>query len=164
MASLLFPFCSADQFFSFVLPGANVNAAKLHETALHHAAKVKNADLVEMLVEFGGNVYARDNQERKPSDYTRSNSPVAKCFEFYESKSDSPNAASLWLKVAALLCISCSPTCHSVLCIAAFQHMRLASVYVCWHAVNARGALWNKTRHICCKDSGIVRTSGTLGP
>ncbi|KAJ6666287.1 hypothetical protein lerEdw1_000559 [Lerista edwardsae] len=64
--------------------GANVNAAKLHETALHHAAKVKNADLVEMLVEFGGNVYARDNQGRKPSDYTRSNSPTAKCFEFYE--------------------------------------------------------------------------------
>lgn len=64
--------------------GANVNAAKLHETALHHAAKVKNADLVEMLVEFGGNVYARDNRGRKPSDYTWSNSPVAKCFEFYE--------------------------------------------------------------------------------
>lgn len=66
--------------------GANVNAAKLHETALHHAAKVKNVDLVEMLIEFGGNIYARDNRGKKPSDYTWSSSPTAKCFEFYESK------------------------------------------------------------------------------
>ncbi|XP_050841343.1 ankyrin repeat and SOCS box protein 13 [Serinus canaria] len=64
--------------------GANVNAAKLHETALHHAAKVRNADLVELLVEFGGNIYARDNRGKKPSDYTWSSSPAAKCFEFYE--------------------------------------------------------------------------------
>ncbi|XP_039201696.1 ankyrin repeat and SOCS box protein 13 isoform X1 [Crotalus tigris] len=66
-----------------VLRGANVNAAKLHETALHHAAKVRNADLVEMLIEFGGNVYARDNRGKKPSDYTQSNSS-AKCFAYYE--------------------------------------------------------------------------------
>ncbi|KAM4747194.1 ankyrin repeat and SOCS box protein 13 [Rhinophrynus dorsalis] len=64
--------------------GANVNAAKLHETALHHAAKVKNKDLIEMLVAFGGNVYARDNRGKKPSDYTWPNSPTAKCFEYYE--------------------------------------------------------------------------------
>eukprot|EP00071_Canis_lupus_P036826 XP_022270383.1 ankyrin repeat and SOCS box protein 13 [Canis lupus familiaris] len=64
--------------------GANVNAAKLHETALHHAAKVKNVDLIEMLVEFGGNIYARDNRGKKPSDYTWSSSAPAKCLEFYE--------------------------------------------------------------------------------
>ncbi|KAG8440055.1 hypothetical protein GDO86_006013 [Hymenochirus boettgeri] len=64
--------------------GANVNAAKLHETALHHAAKVKNKDLIKMLVEFGGNVYARDNRGKKPSDYTWPNSPTARCFEYYE--------------------------------------------------------------------------------
>lgn len=66
--------------------GANVNAAKLHETALHHAAKVKNVDLIEMLVEFGGNIYARDNRGKKPSDYTWSSSAPAKCLEFYESE------------------------------------------------------------------------------
>ncbi|CAI5786571.1 repeat and SOCS box 13 [Podarcis lilfordi] len=65
-----FEFCaeaasnSSSNLTALSSPGANVNAAKLHETALHHAAKVKNADLVEMLVEFGGNVYARDNRER----------------------------------------------------------------------------------------------------
>lgn len=64
--------------------GANVNAAKLHETALHHAAKVKNVDLIEMLIQFGGNIYARDNRGRKPSDYTWSSSASAKCLEHYE--------------------------------------------------------------------------------
>ncbi|CAH2275517.1 ankyrin repeat and SOCS box 13 [Pelobates cultripes] len=64
--------------------GASVNAAKLHETALHHAAKVKNKDLIEMLVDFGGNVYARDNRGKKPSDYSWPNSPTAKCLEYYE--------------------------------------------------------------------------------
>ncbi|XP_054844899.1 ankyrin repeat and SOCS box protein 13 isoform X1 [Eublepharis macularius] len=64
--------------------GANVNAAKLHETALHHAAKVKNADLVQMLVEFGGNLYARDNRGKKPSDYSWNSSQTTKCFEYYE--------------------------------------------------------------------------------
>ncbi|KAJ8384370.1 hypothetical protein AAFF_G00206230 [Aldrovandia affinis] len=64
--------------------GANVNAAKLHETALHHAAKVKNVDLIEMLVEFGGNLYATDNLGKKPVDYTRPGSPPALCLEFYE--------------------------------------------------------------------------------
>uniref|UniRef100_A0A803TUW5 SOCS box domain-containing protein n=1 Tax=Anolis carolinensis TaxID=28377 RepID=A0A803TUW5_ANOCA len=77
-------FASVRLLFISVPSGANVNAAKLHETALHHAAKVKNADLVEMLVEFGGNIWARDNQGRKPSDYTWSSSPAAKCFEHYE--------------------------------------------------------------------------------
>jgi ankyrin repeat/SOCS box protein 13 len=76
-----------------------VNAAKLHETALHHAAKVKNVDLIEMLVEFGGNIYARDNRGKKPSDYTWSSSAPAKCFEYYESEP------------AALCTYSCIPSC-----------------------------------------------------
>ncbi|XP_023283582.1 ankyrin repeat and SOCS box protein 13-like isoform X1 [Seriola lalandi dorsalis] len=65
--------------------GANVNAAKLHETALHHAAKTKNLDLVELLVEFGGNVYARDNLNKKPIQYTSLGSPCYLCLEFYEN-------------------------------------------------------------------------------
>ena len=63
-----------------------MNAAKLHETALHHAAKVKNVDLIEMLVQFGGDIYARDNRGRKPSDYARSSSAPARCLEHYESE------------------------------------------------------------------------------
>uniref|UniRef100_A0A670YSR8 SOCS box domain-containing protein n=1 Tax=Pseudonaja textilis TaxID=8673 RepID=A0A670YSR8_PSETE len=64
--------------------GANVNAAKLHETALHHAAKVRNTDLAEMLIQFGGNVYARDNRGKRPSDYSQSSSSTGKCFAYYE--------------------------------------------------------------------------------
>ncbi|KAL2094072.1 hypothetical protein ACEWY4_011384 [Coilia grayii] len=65
--------------------GANVNAAKLHETALHHAAKVENVELIEMLVEFGGNVYARDNLGKKPIQYAKPGSPSALSLSFYES-------------------------------------------------------------------------------
>lgn len=73
-------------FVSFFPKGANVNAAKLHETALHHAAKSKNVDLIELLVEFGGNVYAKDNLNKKPIHYTGLGSPTYLCLEFYESK------------------------------------------------------------------------------
>ncbi|KAG7521678.1 ankyrin repeat and SOCS box protein 13-like [Solea senegalensis] len=65
--------------------GANVNAAKLHETALHHAAKTNNVDLVELLVEFGGDVYARDTLNKKPIQYTSVGSPCYLCLEFYEN-------------------------------------------------------------------------------
>uniref|UniRef100_A0A3P8NHE0 Ankyrin repeat and SOCS box containing 13b n=1 Tax=Astatotilapia calliptera TaxID=8154 RepID=A0A3P8NHE0_ASTCA len=70
--------------------GANVNAAKLHETALHHAAKAKNTDLIELLVEFGGNVYATDNLNKKPIHYTTLGSPSYLCLEFFET------CSSLW--------------------------------------------------------------------
>ncbi|XP_078727493.1 ankyrin repeat and SOCS box protein 13 isoform X3 [Lampetra fluviatilis] len=55
--------------------GANVNAAKLHETALHHAARTHDAALLELLVEFGARVNARDNRGRRPSDYLPAGSP-----------------------------------------------------------------------------------------
>ncbi|XP_061085897.1 ankyrin repeat and SOCS box protein 13-like [Conger conger] len=65
--------------------GANVNAARFHETALHIAAKEGNEDLIEALVAFGGNVYARDNRSRRPVDYTRPGSACAACLQFYQS-------------------------------------------------------------------------------
>uniref|UniRef100_A0A8C7HGR0 Uncharacterized protein n=1 Tax=Oncorhynchus kisutch TaxID=8019 RepID=A0A8C7HGR0_ONCKI len=51
--------------------GAKVNAAKFHETALHHAARVEMVDMIELLVDFGGNVYVTDNDNKKPIDYTK---------------------------------------------------------------------------------------------
>ncbi|XP_062338722.1 ankyrin repeat and SOCS box protein 13-like isoform X3 [Osmerus eperlanus] len=63
---------------------AKVNATKFHETALHHAARVEMVDMIELLVQFGGEVYARDNQEQKPIDYTEPGSPSEVCFKFYE--------------------------------------------------------------------------------
>ncbi|XP_056133938.1 ankyrin repeat and SOCS box protein 13 [Lampris incognitus] len=65
--------------------GAKVNAARLHETPLHHAAKLMLVDMIELLVEFGANVYARDKRDKKPIDYTTPSSPSAVCLQFYEN-------------------------------------------------------------------------------
>ncbi|XP_029472105.1 ankyrin repeat and SOCS box protein 13 isoform X7 [Rhinatrema bivittatum] len=83
-AKVNLPLFTASPLHEACMSGANVNAAKLHETALHHASKVKNKDLIKMLVEFGGNVYARDNRGKKPADYTWPSSAPAKCLEYYE--------------------------------------------------------------------------------
>ncbi|KAL3061278.1 hypothetical protein OYC64_009462 [Pagothenia borchgrevinki] len=68
-----------------LIAGANVNAATLHDTTLHHAAKTKSIDLIDLLVEFGGNVYARDNLKKKPIHYTSLGSPSYLSLEFYEN-------------------------------------------------------------------------------
>ncbi|XP_026217089.1 ankyrin repeat and SOCS box protein 13-like isoform X1 [Anabas testudineus] len=65
--------------------GANVNSVTFHETALHHAARLNKVDMIELLVEFGANVYASDNRGRKPVDYTTPASPSYTCLRFYES-------------------------------------------------------------------------------
>uniref|UniRef100_A0A3Q4HWH7 Ankyrin repeat and SOCS box protein 13-like n=1 Tax=Neolamprologus brichardi TaxID=32507 RepID=A0A3Q4HWH7_NEOBR len=65
--------------------GANVNSVKFHEIALHHAARVGMVEMIELLVEFGANVYASDNLGRKPIDYTTPASPSYTCLRFYES-------------------------------------------------------------------------------
>ena len=63
-----------------------MNAARLHETPLHHATKNKQVEMVEILVEFGANVHARDHHDKKPVDYTTPGSPSATCLQFYESE------------------------------------------------------------------------------
>lgn len=65
--------------------GVRVNAARLHKTPLHHAAKSNNVDMIELLVEFGANIYARDKYDRKPVDYTSPDTPSAHCLQLYES-------------------------------------------------------------------------------
>ncbi|XP_026216866.1 ankyrin repeat and SOCS box protein 13-like [Anabas testudineus] len=60
-------------------------AVKFYKTALHHAARLNKVDMMELLVEFGANVYASDNRGRKPVDYTTPASPSYTCLRFYES-------------------------------------------------------------------------------
>ncbi|XP_027007030.2 ankyrin repeat and SOCS box protein 13a.1 isoform X3 [Tachysurus fulvidraco] len=67
--------------------GARVNATKFHETALHHAGRVGREDLIELLVEFGGDVNVRDNLGRKPIDYTSPGSTSHICLQHYETVS-----------------------------------------------------------------------------
>lgn len=66
--------------------GAKVNSVKFHETALHHAARVDSVDLIELLVDFGANVFSSDNLGRKPIDYTTQASASFCCLSFYESQ------------------------------------------------------------------------------
>lgn len=70
----------------FSFEGAKVNAARLHDTPLHHAAKTMQVEMVETLVEFGANVYARDQHNKRPVEYTTPGSPSATCLTFYESR------------------------------------------------------------------------------
>uniref|UniRef100_A0A3B3U182 Ankyrin repeat and SOCS box protein 13-like n=3 Tax=Poecilia latipinna TaxID=48699 RepID=A0A3B3U182_9TELE len=65
--------------------GANVNSVNFHETSLHHAARAHMVDMIELLVEFGANVYASDGLGKKPLDYTTPASPSYACLQFYES-------------------------------------------------------------------------------
>lgn len=43
-------------------------------------------EMMEILVEFGANVYARDQHNRKPVDYTSPGCPSAGCLSFYKSE------------------------------------------------------------------------------
>uniref|UniRef100_A0A8C1Y666 Ankyrin repeat and SOCS box containing 13a, tandem duplicate 1 n=1 Tax=Cyprinus carpio TaxID=7962 RepID=A0A8C1Y666_CYPCA len=52
--------------------------------ALHHAVRAERVDLVELLVEFGGNVNISDNLGHKPRDYTKPESPTNLCLLHYE--------------------------------------------------------------------------------
>ncbi|XP_051917899.1 ankyrin repeat and SOCS box protein 13-like [Hippocampus zosterae] len=77
--------------------GANVNAATLHETALHRAAKTRQVDLIELLVEFGADLHARDNADKKAIQYAPLGSPAHLCFRFYE---DTPLSLQQMTRVA----------------------------------------------------------------
>uniref|UniRef100_A0A4W4HPY9 Ankyrin repeat and SOCS box containing 13a, tandem duplicate 1 n=2 Tax=Electrophorus electricus TaxID=8005 RepID=A0A4W4HPY9_ELEEL len=65
--------------------GARVNAIKFHETALHHAARVGRTELIELLVEFGGDINVSDNLGRRPIDYTTPGSSAHLCLQYFEN-------------------------------------------------------------------------------
>ena len=72
--------------FVILHSGANVNSSKAEETALHHAARGETADLINLLVDFGGNTQARDRHGCKPMDYTKPSTPAGTCLKAYGSK------------------------------------------------------------------------------
>lgn len=87
----------------FALVGAKVNAARLHETPLHHAAKNMQVEMIQILVEFGANIYARDAHDKKPVDYTTPGSPSAACLRLYESKLSTLALLHSWNNPLSLL-------------------------------------------------------------
>ncbi|GBM91239.1 Ankyrin repeat and SOCS box protein 13 [Araneus ventricosus] len=48
--------------------GASVNATKIHETALHIAARENYVEAAEVLIKYGANVYASNNLNKLPVD------------------------------------------------------------------------------------------------
>uniref|UniRef100_A0AAY5EW44 Ankyrin repeat and SOCS box containing 13a, tandem duplicate 1 n=1 Tax=Electrophorus electricus TaxID=8005 RepID=A0AAY5EW44_ELEEL len=68
-----------------IFKGARVNAIKFHETALHHAARVGRTELIELLVEFGGDINVSDNLGRRPIDYTTPGSSAHLCLQYFEN-------------------------------------------------------------------------------
>lgn len=54
--------------FSYIFSGALVNAAKTHETALHVAVREDYLDIAEVLIQYGANIFASNNQNKLPID------------------------------------------------------------------------------------------------
>ena len=72
--------------FLYFHSGANVNAPKLHETPLHYAAVSQNPEMVTLLMNYGANMYATNNQGRKPIQCVGRNSPTEQVLKFYEGR------------------------------------------------------------------------------
>ncbi|XP_076341533.1 uncharacterized protein LOC143242062 isoform X1 [Tachypleus tridentatus] len=53
---------------ALLLAGANVNATKIHQTPLHLAAVNDFSDAGKLLLQFGANPFATDNQGRTPRE------------------------------------------------------------------------------------------------
>ncbi|XP_061922523.1 ankyrin repeat and SOCS box protein 13-like isoform X1 [Entelurus aequoreus] len=67
-----------------LLAGAQVNSKKFHQTALHHAAGLHMPDLVQLLLDFGADVQATDQQGKKALDFTTPGSPSHACLRLHE--------------------------------------------------------------------------------
>lgn len=59
--------------------GAIVNATKIHQTPLHLAASYDDFEVAKVLIDYGANVLALDNQNKKPRDLLHQQSGL-----FYE--------------------------------------------------------------------------------
>ena len=53
-----------------------MNAIKMHQTPLHVAVVNSQLPLVTLLLHYGADVYARNNQGRKPRNLSNKNSPI----------------------------------------------------------------------------------------
>jgi hypothetical protein len=56
------------------------------EMPLHYSVKARDISFINMLVDFGANVYATDNHGLLPSGYAPDNHPVHSLLQQYEGK------------------------------------------------------------------------------
>ncbi|XP_055081720.1 ankyrin repeat and SOCS box protein 13-like isoform X3 [Periophthalmus magnuspinnatus] len=64
---------------------ARINSVKFHETALHLATRGGSVELMEMLIEFGADVFYSDNSGNRPRDYAVEGTDPYLCLTFFES-------------------------------------------------------------------------------
>ncbi|XP_074651214.1 ankyrin repeat and SOCS box protein 5-like [Tubulanus polymorphus] len=64
--------------------GANVSATKTLESALHFAARTRSERFITLLLDYGADIYARDNHGRKAIDLVTSVHPIRQLLAFYE--------------------------------------------------------------------------------
>ncbi len=77
-----------------VYPGADVNAAKMHATSLHLAARQDSHEMLELLLAAGADIYARDNQGRVAKQLCHCWNQARQLLDFYEGKMNNYNNAS----------------------------------------------------------------------
>lgn len=53
-----------------------MNARMIHITPLHYAVKAKSLEIVELLVEFGADIWATDNSHKRPVDFAPDQHPI----------------------------------------------------------------------------------------
>ncbi|XP_057380453.1 ankyrin repeat and SOCS box protein 13-like [Daphnia carinata] len=73
-----------DCILSLVQAGADVNATIVHKAPLHIAAYRNLLSVVQLLLNYGADVYARDKSGKRPKDLARSNSAVKRLLKSYE--------------------------------------------------------------------------------
>lgn len=73
-----------DCIVSLIQAGADVNATIVHKTPLHIAAYRNSLSMVQLLLNYGANVYMRDNAGKRPRELAALSSPAHKILYEYE--------------------------------------------------------------------------------
>ena len=64
--------------------GANIDTPRMHTTAVHLSALNRSIDFVSLLLHFGANVYARNNEGKLASDLVPKTSDVYRMLKYAE--------------------------------------------------------------------------------
>lgn len=73
-------------FFGYKSIGANVQKGKFLETPLHAAARQSSAEIVNMLLEFGADINAKNTEFERPVDVASPRSLVERVLFLHEGK------------------------------------------------------------------------------
>lgn len=69
-----------------MLVGADVQKGKYWDTPLHAAAQQSSEEIINLLLEFGADINAKDSEGRRPIDVATSSSSVERLLLQHEGK------------------------------------------------------------------------------